>query len=142
MKSRQFLVVVGLAFVLWGAGHFATAGFAAEPTARPKSSTASRRLPNCFARLGLSDDQRQTVYETQARYRGEIDRLEEELARVKREQDEAIEAVLTDSQRTQLNQHRSDAKSKRSGASVSASTTSSSSTPSSTAIRTAVPAKK
>jgi hypothetical protein len=142
MRSRQFLVVVGLALVLSGTGHLPTAGFAAEPTARPKSSTASRRLPNYFARLGLSDGQRQTVYETQARYRGEIDRLEEELARVKREQEEAIDAVLTDSQRTQLNQHRGEAKSKRSGASISASTTSSSSAPSSTATRTAVSAKK
>lgn len=60
---------------------------------------AKGRLPNGFGQLGLSQDQRERVYGIRELYRGEIDRLETVIARLKAEEELQYQQVLTPTQR-------------------------------------------
>ena len=60
---------------------------------------AKGRLPNGFGQLGLSQDQRERVYGIRELYRGEIDRLEAVIERLKAEEELQYQQVLSPTQR-------------------------------------------
>ena len=60
------------------------------------------RLPNNYAQLGLSEEQRQRIYALQAEYGKKIEDLEAQLAALREKRNQECEAVLTDVQRKKL----------------------------------------
>jgi len=73
---------------------------------------AAGRLPNNFGQVGLSDEQKNKIYAVQAKYNGEIDKLEAQIAQITMQRDTEIQAVLTAEQKTKLNDLRDAAKKK------------------------------
>ena len=61
----------------------------------------SRRLPNFYKDV-VSDDQRDKIYQIQQAYHPTIAMLELRLEHLKKERDQIIESVLSDSQKTEV----------------------------------------
>jgi hypothetical protein len=59
-------------------------------------------LPMNWGKLGLSDDQRQTIYRIQNKYNDEIDKLEAKIKELKGTRDKEMKAVLTAEQKKRL----------------------------------------
>jgi hypothetical protein len=59
-------------------------------------------LPANYAKLGLSDEQKQKVYKIQADYKTKVEAIEKQLATLKTEQRTALEGVLTPAQKSKL----------------------------------------
>jgi Spy/CpxP family protein refolding chaperone len=94
MKQRLVLASV-LAVALLGCGWL----FGQDTKATPK---ASRGLPSGWGNLGLTDEQKQKVYEVQAEYRTKIDDLQQQIRKLQKEERSALSKVLTDAQRARL----------------------------------------
>ena len=60
------------------------------------------QLPQNWAKLGLSDDQKQSVYATQAKYKKELDELKKKLEELKDKERKELEDVLTREQKAKL----------------------------------------
>ena len=60
------------------------------------------RVPNHYGKLGLSPKQKETIYGIQSKYDDQIEALEKQLADLERQEDEEVEAVLTDDQKKRL----------------------------------------
>ena len=71
-------------------------GDAADKAAGPAPYT--RQLPAGYGAVGLSREQKETVYAIQAKYAGRIDELLEQVADLKQEEAEEIRTVLTPGQ--------------------------------------------
>jgi Spy/CpxP family protein refolding chaperone len=67
-----------------------------------KEGKLKGQLPQNWGKLGLTDDQKQQVYKAQAKYRGEIEKLEAKIAELKGEQRKEMEKVLTAEQKKRL----------------------------------------
>jgi hypothetical protein len=65
------------------------------------------QLPANYGKLGLTDVQKQSVYKIRADYKGKIDQLAKQLAKLKSEEKEALEKVLTPEQLKRLKEIRS-----------------------------------
>lgn len=63
---------------------------------------AAGRLPNHYARLDLSDKQREQIYAVQTKFKAPIEDLESQLEMQKGRRDAEIEGVLTSDQRKKL----------------------------------------
>ncbi len=64
------------------------------------------QLPPNFGKLGLSTEQRQKVLRVRADYKGKIQELQQKIERLRAEQKEAEEAVLTPEQKKKLRELR------------------------------------
>jgi hypothetical protein len=71
-----------------------------------KQEPTAGRLPRYFASL-VDDEQREEIYQIQAKYGEKIAELEKELAELEKEQLKAMEKVLTADQRKELDALRS-----------------------------------
>jgi len=71
------------------------------------------RLPPYFAKVGVSDVQREKVYAIQAKHKPEIDKLEEQLKSLREQEMTEMEGVLTGEQKTRLAELRAEAQKKR-----------------------------
>jgi Spy/CpxP family protein refolding chaperone len=71
-------------------------------------------LPANFAKLGLTDAQKQRIYKIQADSRAKLAEIEKQKAKLKAEEREAIDAVLTPEQAKELERLRTKAKDKSS----------------------------
>ena len=70
-----------------------------------KDKTAAKvkgTLPANWAKLGLSDEQKQKVYSAQAEYRGKIAELETKIKELRKQEKEEMDKVLTDAQKARL----------------------------------------
>ena len=67
-----------------------------------KASAAKVRLPNRYAKIGLSDAQREKVYAVQSKYSAEIKEIQKKLASLRERRDQEIEELLTDEQKQLL----------------------------------------
>jgi hypothetical protein len=94
---RMVVAALGLAFVTspWVVGD--------EP-AKVKDPAPRMRgqLPQNWGKLGLSDEQKQKVYEVQTRLRAKIDALEKQMAELKDQQKKEMEGILTTAQKARL----------------------------------------
>lgn len=109
----RLLVAGGLPLLLSGVWLGATATSAEEPTGRTAASPERAvRLPNHFGKLSLSEKQTAEVYAVIRRFRSEIDPLEARLEQLRRDQQVAIEALLSTDQRKQLESLRAESKAK------------------------------
>lgn len=75
-----------------------------------KKDTAPARvkgmLPANWGKIGLSADQKQEIYKIQAKYNGEIDKLEAKIKEIRANRDKEMKAVLTADQQKKLNEIR------------------------------------
>lgn len=109
----RLLAAGGLPLLLSGVWLGAAATSAEEPAGRAvASSERAVRLPNHFGKLSLSDKQTAEVYAVIRRFRSEIDPLEARLEQLRRDQQAAVEGLLSTEQRKQLETLRADSKSK------------------------------
>jgi Spy/CpxP family protein refolding chaperone len=93
-KLRTFMGVLALAFVVSG-GTFGDSSKQDPPKAKGM-------LPNGWKQLGLTDAQKQKVYEIQAKYREKIDEIERQIKEMKTKEREELFEVLTKEQKDQL----------------------------------------
>jgi len=63
---------------------------------------AKGMLPNNWKKIGLTEDQVQTVYKIQNKYNDEIDKLEAKIKELKTTKDKELKAVLTADQKKKL----------------------------------------
>lgn len=71
------------------------------------------RVPNGFGQIGLTKDQKERIYGIQAAYSERIKEVEAELAQLKEEQIVQIKNVLSDQQRTAIENYEARTNSRR-----------------------------
>jgi hypothetical protein len=84
-----------------------------------RAADPARRVPYYFGQLGLSDEQRESIYQIQARHHPKIDGLEKQIEELRAQSLKECEAVLSDAQRKMLVERRAgaaEAKAKRGAA--------------------------
>lgn len=86
------------------------------PDVRKEAKPATYRLPNNFARLSLTDDQKKKIKSVQATYAQKIDELEAQLLAIRDKQQAEIDGVLTPEQMTLLTSIRAESKQKQEAA--------------------------
>ncbi|HET6426159.1 MAG TPA: hypothetical protein VFG20_20885 [Planctomycetaceae bacterium] len=74
---------------------------AAKPAAEEEDKV-SGRLPNNYGKLGLSDKQKKSIYETQGKYATEINELIRKVEELRGKRDAEVEGVLTAEQKVKL----------------------------------------
>ncbi|HID23407.1 MAG TPA: hypothetical protein EYP14_13555 [Planctomycetaceae bacterium] len=82
---------------------------------KPKTTRRKprRRLPMYYGQIGLSREQREKIYEIQAKYRSQIEELMKQIGALRKKQKEEIEAVLTDEQKERLAKLQEEAQKRR-----------------------------
>jgi hypothetical protein len=81
-------------------------GAAARTKVAKRATDPTRRVPYYFGQLGLSDEQRETIYEIQARHQPKIEALEKQIEETRAQSLKECEAVLSDAQRKMLAERR------------------------------------
>jgi hypothetical protein len=74
-----------------------------------RAGDPTRRVPNYFAQLGLSDAQRESIYQIQARHQPKIDALEKQLEDLRAQALKECEGVLSAAQKEMLSERRAKA---------------------------------
>jgi hypothetical protein len=69
--------------------------------AKPEGKVRGQ-LPQNWGKLGLSDDQKQTVYKTRAKFGDQIDELEAKIKAIKADEKKELEKILTPEQKKRL----------------------------------------
>lgn len=64
-----------------------------------KSDQEKGRLPANYGKLGLTEAQKNSIYEVQKKYKSQLDDLEKQLDALKAKRDGEVEAVLSEPQR-------------------------------------------
>ena len=78
---------------------------AAEKAAPAKVASKPRgRLPQYYGQVGLSDKQRQQIYDVQASYGKQIDELQKQIDALEAKEETEVAAVLTPEQKTKLDE--------------------------------------
>src|SRR5689334_12966141 len=72
-----------------------------EPTAR-RANDPSRKVPPYFGQIGLTLEQKETIYKLQGKHQAKIDELEKQIAAIETQMLEECEGVLTDAQKQML----------------------------------------
>ncbi len=67
-----------------------------------EGSKAKGTLPQHWSKLGLTDKQRQEVYNIQTEYRAKIDDLQRQIDKLRKEEQAALGKVLDDKQKARL----------------------------------------
>lgn len=89
---------------------------AQEPATPPAAKAAKKlsgRLPPYYGEV-VSKEQRERIYEIQAKYGEQLKRLREQIESLEMQQQDEVAGVLTPEQRDQVAKRTSDAKAKRS----------------------------
>lgn len=100
---------------------------AQEPAAKEKSekepsTTAkrtynpARRVPDFFGQLGLTPEQRESIYTIRGKHYEEINALQKQIADIQAKMLTECEGVLTDAQKQSLTNHRKAAETKKKAA--------------------------
>lgn len=101
MRRLRYLVVAAAIIV---AGSSLVTGQERGKDGRGKESPAKLKgqLPQNWAKLGLSDDQKQKVYSVQDKYKKELDELKKKMEDLKDKEKKELEDVLTKEQKAKL----------------------------------------
>ncbi|MEM8667825.1 MAG: hypothetical protein AAGG48_09940 [Planctomycetota bacterium] len=111
----SFALLLAAVCIVGGAAEKKSASGKSSKSETEKQESVGGRLPRYFASL-VDDEQREEIYQIQAKYRKQITELEEELAELEMEQLEAMEKVLSTTQRKELAAMRDAATKKKSSA--------------------------
>src|SRR3954447_3814825 len=74
----------------------------------------SQKVPPYFGQIGITDEQRESIYKIQGRHQAKIDELEKQIDEIQAQKLAECEGVLTDSQKQILAHRRTAAAEKRS----------------------------
>jgi hypothetical protein len=85
-------------------GSTKSAAKTAPPTTK-RTYDPSRRVPDYFGQIGLTPEQKESIYKIRAKHQQKIDELEKQIAQIHAQMLSESEALLTDTQR-QLLEHR------------------------------------
>lgn len=104
------VLVLGVLPLAWGQGPAEKpaekpAAKAGGPAAKRPADPA-RRVPDLFGQLGLTPEQRESIYKIRAKHLVQIDELRKQLAEANKKMLEDCETVLNDSQKQLLEQRR------------------------------------
>jgi len=113
MSRSRFVGIVLVAFVACG---IIWAQEAPKPTAKAAAEKVTGRLPNNYAKLGISEAQRKSIYGIQAKYNDQIDALMKQIEDLRSKRDAEVEGVLTPEQKEKLKALQKDAAAKKSEA--------------------------
>ncbi len=116
--ARRFLAAVATSAFFLAVGTLAplsaqdpaTTKADAKPARKPYDP--ARRVPPYFGQVGLSSDQKESIYKVRARHLEKIDALQKQLDEAKAAMMADCEALLTDAQRKLLADRRADARQK------------------------------
>lgn len=86
------------------------------PSASKKAFDPTRRVPPFFGQIGLTLEQRESVYKVQGKHMPRIEELQKEISRIRHEMLTECEGVLTDAQRKVLSERRLASEAKRKAA--------------------------
>lgn len=75
---------------------------ASAKDAESRADAKYRRLPTGFGALDLSDEQKEEIYSVRAEYGKQIEELEEQLEKIRKEMDGKLKGVLTSAQKKAL----------------------------------------
>lgn len=99
--TRFRLVAAAFVFALlcspWSAGNAAD-----DKSDKAPESKMKGQLPQNWAKLGLSDEQKQKIYRVQGEMRAKIDALEKQIMDLKSAEKKELEKVLTPGQKERL----------------------------------------
>jgi Spy/CpxP family protein refolding chaperone len=98
MRRATLALTVGL---LFGLSSFAAVQDAKKDDTKPSSRLRGQLPPN-YRQLGLSEEQRQSIYKIHNEYADKIDELEKQIEKMKNERNRAYGKVLTKAQRDRL----------------------------------------
>jgi hypothetical protein len=93
-RIRVLLGVLAIAVVL-------NAGLFGDDKTEKKAK-AKGQLPANWAKLGLTDEQKQKVYSVQEDYREKLADLEQKLKALRKQERQEMEKILTDAQKARL----------------------------------------
>jgi hypothetical protein len=85
----------------------------AQPPAAKRVYDPARRVPSFFGQVGLTPEQRESIYKLRGKHLGRINELQKEIDRAQAEMMADCEAVLTDTQKQLLENLRRAAAEKR-----------------------------
>lgn len=89
--------------ILMVAALLVSGGLWGDEPKQPTTPVRIRRsLPTYWSKLGLSDEQKQKLYATQAEYGVKIAALQKQIKDLQKQQRAAMEKVLTEAQKTRL----------------------------------------
>jgi hypothetical protein len=117
MTAMACLVACPLIFSGWNVS--SSGGIAAqetertEPTEEQTRKPPRGRVPAGFVKIGISEKQREQIYEIQARYREQVEELLEQLEELKAQEAEEIHSILSDRQKAALQEYRANAAAER-----------------------------
>lgn len=77
-----------------------------EAPAAKSTSTTPRRVPNYFGQLGLSPEQKDSIYKVVAKHQSRIEELKKELAEANDKMVQECESLLDDAQKKSLEARR------------------------------------
>ncbi len=100
---RLAALLIGLIVLAGGVtGQDAKKGDPQAPKQKDPPTKAKGVLPSSWGKIGLSDDQKQTVYKIQNKFNDEINKLENKIAELKATRDKEMKGVLTQEQKKRL----------------------------------------
>jgi hypothetical protein len=104
IRKRAYGLVLGtVALVAASSLPLAAQDPATKPsTPAKKKAELNRRVPSYFGQIGLTTEQRATIYGIQARHAEKIDELEKQILAEKAKMMEECEGVLTETQKKLL----------------------------------------
>ena len=80
---------------------------------KKKRKKARGRLPFYYGRVGISSEQRKTIYSIQALYRDKLEELQKQLLDMRAKRDKEIHDVLDEEQKAKLKKLQDEARKKR-----------------------------
>lgn len=100
MKKHVSRMAVVMAMLLSVASlQVASYGF---PPKAPKAAKARGRVPANYAKLDLDEEQKTKIYDVQAKYKEQIDALNQQLKDLRAKEMQEVSEVLTAAQKTKL----------------------------------------
>jgi hypothetical protein len=98
------VLVLGVLPLAWGQEPSEKPAPKAGGPAAKRPADPARRVPDLFGQLGLTNEQRESIYKIRAKHLVKIEELRKQLAEANKTMLEECETVLTDSQKQLLDQ--------------------------------------
>jgi|GEM_PF-1973449 len=106
LRVVSFVLLAALPLVAQDASNSSPSPKAKAPATKTTSVAAPRRVPNYFGQLGLSREQKDSIYEVVAKHQARIDELKKELAEANDKMVEECESLLDEAQKKSLQARR------------------------------------
>ena len=99
---RRTIAVSVAGWLVWFGIASRLVGEEGKETPKAVKKNTGNRLPNNYGKLGLTQQQKEKIYEFQGKYNPQISELEAKIKQLRSERDQMIESALTPAQRERL----------------------------------------